>query len=209
MKYSCWKTALKNYVKNNYKVFILVTILYIIGIFTGVIIINHSSDNQIVEITTYINSVLAKYKEIENINNIILITQAIKKNLIFAIIIWIAGTTVIGIPIVLILAFTRGTILGFTISSIINTIGFLKGLEFCMASLVLHNIIYIPAMLTMGVSSIKLSKDIIKYNRKDNLKAEILRHTIISITMMLLLIISAIIENTVSIKALKGVIKYF
>lgn len=209
MKYSIWKTILNNYVKKNYKEYIIVTVLFIIGIFIGVMIINSSQENQVNEISTYINEIITKYKELNNINKFELVIKSIKRNLLFAIVIWSAGTTVIGIPIVLIMILIRGIVLGFTISSIIITLGTLKGILFCMIALVLQNIIHIPAILTIGTSSIKLYKSIIKDKRKENIKIELIRHTIICILMIVLLILSEIIENYISFKLIKKMIKYF
>ena len=135
--------------------------------------------------------------------------ESIRKNFMFAVILWLAGTTIIGMPIVLIVILLRGTILGFTISSITVTLGPVKGILFCMATIILHNIIYIPAILTIGVSSIKLYKSIVNDKRKENIKFEIIRHTIISILMIILLMLSTIIENVVSTHFLKKIIKYF
>ena len=100
-------------------------------------------------------------------------------------------------------------ILGFTISSITVALGTLKGILFCIVSLVLQNILYIPAILTIGVSSIKLYKSIITDKRKENIKIEIIRHTIISTIMIAVLVLSTIIENFISLKIIKKIIKYF
>ena len=172
-------------------------------------IINSCKEQQTSEITSYISDFITKYKEIENINKTELIIESIRKNIFFAIILWIAGTTVIGMPIVLGIILIRGTFLGFTISSITITLGAFKGILFCILSIALQNIIYIPAILTIGVSSIKLYKSIIKDKRRENIKLEILRHTVISGLMIILLIISSIIENSLSANILKSVIKYF
>ncbi len=209
MRYSNYKNALKNYIKINYKEYILISLIFLIGIFVGVMIINNSKESQISEISTYINDFITKYKEIDNINKVSLIVESIKKNLLLAIILWLAGTTVICMPIVLIVVLLRGIVLGFTISSITITLGTLKGILFCVSSIALQNILYIPAILTIGVSSIKLYKSIIKDKMRENIKIEIIRHTIISVLMVILLVLSAIIENLISIKILKNIIKYF
>lgn len=209
MRYSYYKDTLKNYVKNNYKEYLLVCILFLIGIFVGVMIINNCKDAQLTEITSYIKDFITKYKEIENINIWSLIIDSVKKNLLFAIILWLAGTTVIGMLVVLIMILLRGVILGFTISSITSTLGFFKGTVFTLTSILLQNLLYIPAILTIGVSSIKLYKSIIKDKRRENIKIEIIRHTIISFFMVILIVISVFIESFISIKILKNIIKYF
>lgn len=209
MRYSNYRDTLKDYIRNNYKEYLLVSLLFLIGIFVGVMIINNSKESQISEITTYINEFITKYKHIDNINKLSLIIDAIRKNLLFALILWLAGTTVIGMPIVLTIILIRGTILGFTISSITMTLGTLKGILFCLSAIFLQNIFYIPAILSIGVSSIKLYKSIVKDKRRDNIKLEIIRHTLISCFMIILLVLSAIIEIAISTGVLKMFIKYF
>lgn len=209
MRYSNYKNTLKNHIKTNYKEYMLVSLLFIIGLFIGVMIINNTKEQQITEITSYISGFITKYKEIENINKIELIIESIKKNIIFAVILWIAGTTVIGMPIVLGLILIKGINLGFTISSIAITLGTLKGIMFCLLAIALQKFIYIPAILCIGVSSIKLYKSITKDKKRENIKFEILRHTIISGLMTLLIVMASVIENSISASILKSFIKYF
>ena len=209
MQDSKWKLVLKNYVKNNYKEYILTSLIFIIGLFIGVMIINNCTETQSSEITTYLNDFITKFKGIQNINKTSLIFTSIKNNIILAVIIWLAGTTVIGLPIVLIAIMLRGLILGYTISAVTLTLGASKGIIFCLISIFLQNILFIPAVLTLGVSSIKLYKSIMKDKRRENIKVEIIRHTIISAIMVLVLCISSLIENVISITLLKSFIKYF
>ena len=209
MQDSKWKLVLKNYVKNNYKEYILTSLIFIIGLFIGVMIINNCTETQSSEITTYLNEFITKFKGIQNINKTSLIFTSIKNNTILAVIIWLAGTTVIGLPIVLIAIMLRGLILGYTISAVTLTLGAPKGIIFCLISIFLQNILFIPAVLTLGVSSIKLYKSIMKDKGRENIKVEIIRHTIISAIMVLGLCISSLIENVISITLLKSFIKYF
>ena len=209
MQDSKWKLVLKNYVKNNYKEYILTSLIFIIGLFIGVMIINNCTETQSSEITAYLNEFITKFKGIQNINKTSLIFTSIKNNIILAVIIWVAGTTVIGLPIVLIAILLRGLILGYTISAVTLTLGASKGIIFCLISIFLQNILFIPAVLTLGVSSIKLYKSIMKDKRRENIKVEIIRHTIISAIMILVLVISSLVENVISITFLKSFIKYF
>lgn len=209
MRNSQLEKVIKNYIRNNYKEYILVGLLFLIGIFIGVMIINNCKEAQITEISAYISNFIAKFKGIENINTTDLIIKSIKNNIILAMIIWLAGTTVIGIPIVFISIIFRGIVLGYTISSFTITLGIGKGIAFCIISIFLQNLLFLPAILTLGVSSIKLYKSIIKDKRKENIKIGIIRHTIISILMVIILVLSSIIENTISLNILRKLIKYF
>ena len=89
------------------------------------------------------------------------------------------------------------------------TMGVGKGLAFVMISLLLQNILLIPAILALGVSGIKLYKSVMKDKRKENLKVEILRHTVFSCIMLGVLIASAVVKINVSGGMLENLIKYF
>lgn len=209
MQNSKWKIILKNYVKNNYKEYILTSLLFIIGLFIGVMIINNCTETQSSEITVYLNEFITKFKNTQSINKSELALSSIKNNTILSLIIWLAGTTVIGMPIVLIVILFRGIVLGYTISAITLTLGTTKGIFFCLVSIFIQNLLFIPAVLTIGVSSIKLYKSIMKDRKIENVKMEIIRHTIIAIIMSLILCVSSLLENTISITLLKKIIKYF
>ena len=198
-----------NYANNNLKEYLLAGILFIIGIFVGVMLINNSNQLQLDEINIYIEDFIEKMKDIKTINRADLIFASIRSNIFLTMALWAAGTTVIGIPVVLGVILFRGVCLGYTMAAITCSLGKLKGICFCITSLLCQNILFIPAVITLGVSSIKLYKSIIKDRRRENIKVEILRHTIISSLMGIVLVFSSIIENTVSITILKNVINFF
>ena len=103
----------------------------------------------------------------------------------------------------------RGFCLGYTIATCISIMGIPKGLIFIFISILLQNIILIPAILALAVSGFKLYKSIVKDNRKENIKLEIARHTIFSIIMLLIMFVSSLIEIFISTNLLKSLIKYF
>ena len=207
-KISTWKKIIIEYMKNNSKEYILTTLIFIIGVLLGVMVINNISEENANNVVTYINNFVGNFSSLENIDTNSLATESIKSNMVLAIIIWFAGTTIIGIPVVLGLILFRGFSLGFTISGAIYTLGVQKGILFCIFMIFLQNILFIPALLTMGVSSIKLYKSIITDRRKENIKIEIIRHTIISLIMLVILVLSSVIECEISVRLLKFGIKY-
>ena len=198
---------LKNHVINNLKEYIIVSLIFLIGIFLGVMFINNSQETQRSEIQSYINTYIENSKQgnIETSNSLMI---NIKENIVLACLLWFAGTTIICMPIVLGIILFRGFCLGYTIAATISTIGFGKGIAFILTSLLFQNILFIPAILILGVSGIKLYKSIMKDKRKENIKVEIARHTVISSISLVILIFSAIIEVQISYNFLKLIIKY-
>ena len=200
---------IKEHVINNKKEYVIIFLIFVIGIFSGVFFINHLQETPKTEITNYLNQFIEKFKGLESINSVELLKNSIIQNIGLAIIIWFFGTTVIGIPIVFAIILYRGFCLGYTISLCITIMGLGKGISFVLVSLLLQNILLIPAILALAVSGIKLYKSIVKDKTKENVKIEILRHTVFSIIMLVVLVIASVVEIFMSTNILKLVIKYF
>ena len=132
-----------NHIANNKKEYIIFTLIFIIGLFLGVMFINNCKTTQLDEI-----------KATEKLDISKLLKNTLKENIILAISLWFFGTTVIGLPIVFGIILYRGFCLGYTISTVILTLGVKKGILFIFSSIFLQNIIFIPSILALGVSRI-------------------------------------------------------
>ena len=117
------KEVIFSHVESNLREYIIFTVIFLIGIIVGVIFINNVSENQGLEINNYITSFISSLKENKEINDMVLLKDSIKKNIVLAIILWFMGSTVIGISIVYLIVAFRGFCLGYTISSVIATCG--------------------------------------------------------------------------------------
>ena len=148
-----WDT-IGNHVVNNKKEYILVTLIFLVGIFLGVMFINNSKESQLSEISSHLNNFIDKLKNTEKLETMAILKTTLLENVILAVTLWFFGTTVIGIPIVFGIIMYRGFCLGYTISTIISVIGVGKGILFILITLVLQNILFIPALIAIGVSRI-------------------------------------------------------
>ena len=198
-----------NHVNANLKEYIIVLLMFVAGIFLGVMFLNNIKTEKKDEITTYINNYVTNAKENKKIRTTETLKNSIRDNIILALSLWLAGTTLIGMPIVFGIILFKGFCLGYTISACTYTMGTSKGIAFILITLLLQNILLIPAVLAIGVSGIKLYKSVMKDKRKENIKIEILRHTVISTIMLGTLIISAIVKINVSGGMVESLIKYF
>lgn len=185
---------IKEHIYKNLKQYIIVSLLFLIGIIVGVIFVNYSKIEVKEQIGNYINKFIECLKTDYQVDYINLLKTIIGNHIIFVFILWFMGCTIIGIPIVYILIIYRGFSLGYTLSTIIFTLGVVKGIEFFIIALLLQNLIIIPCILALSVSGIKLYQSMMKYKRKDNIKIEIIRHTTFSFFILFLLIIASIIE---------------
>ena len=187
-------TILINHIMNNKRGYLIVSILFFIGLIVGVFLVNGAEDLKLEEINNYFNNLIEKIKTSENINFLELFKSSVVSNFITIIILWFGASTIVGIPVVYGTIIFKGFSIGYTISSIVVCFGAVKGILIALSILLLHNIIYIPAMFGVSVNGIKLYQSIMKNKQRDNIKIEVLRHTIFSSLMLVLMLISSLIE---------------
>lgn len=125
-----FKRVLLMHINENIKDYLILSIIFIIGVMAGVMLINNSNEKSKSEISGYINSFVDSIKDDKyEIDKVKLTKLSIIKNLKVVLIIWIAGTTIIGIPLIYIIIAYKGFCIGYTISAIIATLGI--GKRYC------------------------------------------------------------------------------
>ena len=206
---SNFKEIILNHILENGKSYFIVTALLLIGIVVGVIFINNANESQITEIQNYINSFISSLKQDYHIDKMQLMKNSLGDNLILIVSMWFIGSTVIGIPIVLGIVLFRGFCLGYTVSAIIGVLGVQKGILFFFTTIFLQNLLFIPVIICMAVSCIRLYQSIMKDKRKENIKIEVIKHTMRSILLLLLLVIASLLEVYISTNLLMLCIQFF
>lgn len=202
-------SILLQHIKDNLKSYFLVAMILLIGIVLGVLFVNNLQEEQSHEVQNYVDEFVTSLQNGTSIDTGKLLRNSIKNNLILAVVMWFAGSTVIGIPIVLGIIWYRGFCLGYTISALIAILGVGKGSLFFATAILLQNLIIIPCMLALAVSGIRLYKSIVKDKRKENIKGKIVKHTMFSIMMLIFLIVASFLETYLSSNLFMLCIQFF
>ena len=179
------KYIIVDHINNNFKDYMLLVLFFITGVLLGVIFINKLNNDQRLQSSKYITETLNSLKLDYQINNLKMLKSSILE-------------TVIGIPFIYGIICYKGFCIGYTCSTIVGIFGTQKGVIFILTSLLFQNIVFIPCMMALGVSGLKLSRSIIKDRRKENIKVEIYRHTIFCLIMFIGLLFSSVLEIYVS-----------
>ena len=197
-----------NHIKENKKNYLIATCLFFIGFIIAILFINNINQQQVNEISEYIKELNDNLQNVENLDYLELLKQSIYKNTIIILIIWIASSTIIGIPVIYAEIIYRGFVLGYTICSVLFTFGIKDGTIYNISTLLLHNIIFIPVLFATAVKGMKAYQSIINNRKKENIKLEFLRHTLFMVIMLILLIISSVIEVYFSTNLSKFILKF-
>ena len=203
-----FKKVIQEHITRNIKIYTILIIIFLLGLIIGIIIVNNSGYSQKAEINEYINTFINDLKNGAKLDYFKLLKTSFGNNFFTVLILWFIGTTVIGIPIVYGEIGYKGFCLGYTISSVVATLGTGKGILFVITSMLLHNIIFIPCLLLLAVSGINLYKSIIKDRRKENIKIEIIRHTVFSLIILAVMLFASLIETYISSNLLISIAKY-
>lgn len=186
------------FIQTNSKTCLILLIIFFIGVLLGVIFVNNCKETQENQIKSYIQNFVDGIRENYKISSTKLLWNAIMKNFITDLVLWFLGLTLIGVPLIYLFIGYKGYCIGFTAASIIATLGGAKGTLFIASTMLLQNIIYIPIIIALATSSVKLYKKIMEDRRRENIKTQILKHTIFSVFMLVILILNSFIEAYIS-----------
>jgi stage II sporulation protein M len=196
-------SIVEQYFKKNISKYIIILVVFAIGVLVGTFYLK-KIDN-VNDVSSYLQDTIKIIKSGNKINRGSVLKEALLMNLKTSIIIWLLGSAIVGIPLLLIYTGYRGFLLGFTISSILTTFGSYKGNLFLAGSLLPQNLIVIPCMILMVISGFKLSENVLK--SKKSVKAEMLRHTVLCTISFFFMIIAAFIEAYFNTPIIETIIK--
>ena len=146
------KKILLEYIIKNKKNFFIITIIFILGI----AFVNTSNNFQKEELNNYVNTLINNIKDTDNISKIDLLILSIKQNVCFILLVWFLGCTIIGGLFIYVTIVYKGFALGYTIASMIGVLGLKNGIIFSCLSLLLQNIIFIPAFFIVAENRNKI-----------------------------------------------------
>lgn len=193
------------------KINTFVLFIILLGIISGAIflVVLKEVDRSLVieKINTFFNSI-----NTNNISNTKAVTDAFIENLIFIVIIWVLGMSIIGIIINIFLIYLKSFMIGFSISAFFLTFKY-KGLLAAFIYVFPTSIINILVYLLLGVYSIiftiNLWKIIFIKDRELNMKRFIKKYFLVFAICLILIIISSLTEGFLVPSLLKLVIKLF
>ena len=137
-------------------------IIFIIGIIFGSIYISILDNQNKKLVIDSVKNYIYSFNKIDFSSRLVIFKNSLFKNLSFFISIWLLGISIIGLPVIVIMIFTKAFITGFSISSLFAVYKF-KGLLGILFYIFPSNIIFILYSLFLGAYSIDISIKLFKH----------------------------------------------
>lgn len=200
------RNLILNHITSNMSRYIIVLTIFIVGICIGVMVVNSLPDAQANNISEYINTSIEYLKNGNEISKNSVLKQSIIKSIITVVVIWLLGLTFFGNFLLYIVALFLGITFGYTISSLMLIFTFFQGILFFCSTMLLQNIITIPAIIFLIVQGLKFRTELV--NKNSNIKYVTIKYSVYCAIVMLLLLFSATIEAYISTSLIYIVSKY-
>jgi len=176
-------------------------LILIVGVVVGALAVKTLPDEQKTELISYLRIF---FNGLSNNPDVIGDTSNLLSNVLFnnvktIVLMWVLGFTIVGIPFVLFILFTRGFIIGFTVGFLVNEY-IAKGLLFALVSVLPHNFFAVPAILVTGVSATTFSLLLLRRRKhsRTNLIYEAFRYTGICLLMLVFMLLAGMVEVYIS-----------
>lgn len=194
------RKLLYSHFQEHFAIYLILTIFFMVGIFSGAITIKVLNQEQKKQIIDFLDSFFKILKE-EPIDNIVIFKQSLVNNFKTVIMIWLLGVTVIGAPIIIVILIVRGFVIGFTVGFLIKELAF-DGFIFTLTTIFPQNIFIIPGILIISVISICFSVETVKRRRKKMIQTsfvkEFVNYTVIVLLISLIIILGSAVEAFVT-----------
>ena len=161
MKKRLYQSDAASYFREHSSIFLFIVVLFLMGVIFGAIVVNSMSITQKEDLFYYLSQFFGQVSDGTVAEDNDLFLQSFLHNSKFIGLMWILGISIIGLPIILILLFLKGMVVGFTVGFLVSQMGW-KGFLMAFASILPQNLIIIPVFILMAAFSVIFSIRMIK-----------------------------------------------
>ncbi|MCM3760344.1 stage II sporulation protein M [Alkalihalobacillus oceani] len=147
------REAVTDHLTENRAIYLFTTVLFLIGIIFGAIIVNSLSLTQKHDLYMYVSQFFGQVSQGDLAEPAAIFSQSFVHYAKYFGLMWILGLSMIGLPVILVLLFLKGVVVGFTVGFLVNQMG-MSGFFLSFVSIMPQNFILVPAFIIVGTASI-------------------------------------------------------
>ncbi|KIL37082.1 stage II sporulation protein M [Gordoniibacillus kamchatkensis] len=195
--------------KSHLALYMFVSVLFLIGVVFGAVMVNALSLDQKQELARHLNYFF------QNVDDGTMLgepqadsfRQTLGLHVKWMALIWLLGLSVVGLPLVFVLDFLKGVLVGFTVGYLTGQFAW-KGMLFALVSVAPQNLVIIPVILIASVAATGFSLHLIKsrfQHRRGALAQSFWQYTGTSVFLTIVLSAAALYEGFLSPYVMKWV----
>lgn len=198
------------HIKQHMVVYLFMSILFITGIIFGAIMVNSMTFIQKQDLFFHLDQYFLQVNTENAINNKDVLKRSFFFHMKYLSLFFLLGITIIGIPVIWILNFIKGVVIGFSVGFIVNQLGF-KGLLLATASMAPQNIIIVPIYIIAGslamIFSLTLCYKLFGRSMRSPVGKPFIRYSFLFIILLVCAFGSALVETFIANEAFKALLK--
>ncbi|WP_075982206.1 stage II sporulation protein M [Bacillus massilinigeriensis] len=149
------------HISEHSSIYIFIIVLFLMGVIFGAIVVNSLSLNQKEDLFYYLSQFFGQVSDGKVADSRDLFIQSFLHNSKFIGLFWILGISIIGLPVILILLFMKGMVVGFTVGFLVNQMSW-KGFLLSFVSILPQNFIIIPIFIIAATMAVSFSLRMVK-----------------------------------------------
>ena len=198
------------HVKENMMIYIFMMTLFLTGIIFGAITVNSMTFVQKQDLFFHLDRYFVQISGEETIASKDILKRSFFFHVKYLFLLFILGLTIIGLPIVWILIFIKGLVIGFSVGFIVNQLGG-QGLLLATLSIAPQNMIIIPVYIIAGslsmIFSLLLFYKLFGRSVSYSIGRPFMQYAFFFVILLLLSLASSLIETFIANEAFKALIR--
>ncbi|GMB07768.1 stage II sporulation protein M [Thermolongibacillus altinsuensis] len=203
-------TIWRQHVQEHYSIYVFTVVLFLMGVIFGAIVVNSLNFSQKEDLYYYLTSFFGQVSEGNLASSHDLLKESFFQNIKYIGLMWILAMSLVGLPLILILLFLKGMVVGFTVGFLVNQMGW-NGFLLAFVSVVPQNLVLVPVFMVMAAISIAFSLKMIRHQfikrTHEPIFRAMMRYTVTMFAFSLTLLVASSLEAYVSPFLMKEVIQ--
>ncbi|SES81940.1 stage II sporulation protein M [Oceanobacillus limi] len=201
-----------DHIKEHATIYTFMTILFLTGIIFGAVIVNSMNVGQKTDLFFYLERFFGQITDGQAIETKEILKESFFYHVKYLLLLFILGLSVIGLPIIWILLFIKGLVVGFSVGFIVNQLG-MDGFLLASLSIAPQNIVIIPIYIIAGslsmVFSLTLLSKLFSQRMSQSAFQPLARYVTVFVGLIVLSFVAACLEAYVANEAMVSLIQSF
>ncbi|WP_121639769.1 stage II sporulation protein M [Virgibacillus sp. Bac330] len=206
------KTLLINHVKEHATIYLFMVILFLTGVIFGAILVNSMNFVQKQDLFFYLERFFKQITDNEQANYDEIFKNSFFYHIKYLLLLFVLGLSVIGLPLVWILIFLKGLVIGFSVGFMVNQLG-MNGLLIATLSIAPQNFLIIPVYIVAGSLAMIFSLTLLSKLFTNKIAQPVFqpfgRYVILFSLLALFASVAALLETFIANEAMQWVVRSF